>query len=153
MIMQVLRGDRHLSAKALFRLEKVERESAETKSAAERIAEGLIGERDLVNKVLGRDERPKSKVEIVVEYASVKPSKTFPTTISLSRPAEEDCRKLKSIFAETLDTRLIALACLPNQLRTEGFLGQLTADSRCRVTTAALGLVIPEWRTLVTGGM
>jgi transcriptional regulator with XRE-family HTH domain len=153
MIMMVLRDDRQLSAKALFRLEKVEQESAETKSAAERIVEGLIGERDLVTKIIGQGETRKNKVEIAVEYVSVKPSKTFPTRISLSRPGEEDCRKLKSLFAETLDTRLIALACLPNQFRSEGFLVQLTTESRSRVTTAALGLVIPDWRTLVTGGM
>jgi len=153
MIMMVLRGDRQLSAKALFRLEKVEGETADTKSAAERIVEGLIGERDLVTKILGQDETRKSRVEIAAEYSSTKPSKAFPTTISLSRPAEEDCRKLKSLFAETLDTRLIALACLPNQFRSEGFLAQLTAESRSRVTTAALGLAIPDWRTLVTGGM
>jgi hypothetical protein len=153
MIMMVLRGDRQLSAKSLFRLEKAEREGAETKSAAERIVEGLIGERDLVTKILGQDEIRKNKVDIAVDYWAAKPSRTFPTTVSLSRPAEEDCRKLKSLFAETLDTRLIALACLPHQFRSEGFLAQLTAESRTRVTTGALGLVIPDWRTLVTGRM
>jgi hypothetical protein len=153
MIMQVLRGDRQLSAKAIFRLEKVEQEAAEIKSSAEKIVEGLTGERDLVAKILGRNATRKSKVEIAVEYESAKPSRTFPSTISLSRPAEEDCRKLKSLFAETLDTRLIALACLPNEFRSEGFLAQLTAESRSRVAIAALGLIIPDWRTLVTGGM
>ncbi len=153
MIMMVLRGDRHLSAKALFRLEQAEGEIADSKSAAERIVEGLIGEQDVVAQILGKDTKTKKPIEIAVEYESVKPSKSFPPSIALGRPAEEDCRKLKSLFAETLDTRLIALACLPHQFRSEGFLSQLTAESRSRVTTAALGLVIPDWRTLVTGGM
>lgn len=153
MIMQVLRGDRQLSAKALFRLEKAEREGAETKSAAERIVEGLIGERDLVTKIIGTGETRNSNVDIAVEYATARPSRTFPTTITLSLPAGKDCQKLKSLFAETLDTNLIALACLPNQLRSEGFLAQLTAESRSRIITASLGLVIPDWRTLITGGM
>ena len=153
MIMMVLRGDRHLSAKALFRLEKAEREAADKRSTAERMVESLAGDRDLVAHVLGKDSKTKRAVELSVEYESVNPSKSFPTTIALVRPADEDCRKLKALFAETLDTRLIALACLPDQFRSEGFLDQLTAESRSRVTTAALGLVIPDWRTLVTEGM
>src|SRR5258705_258528 len=46
-----------------------------------------------------------------------------------------------------------ALACLPKQLRAEGFIDQLTPESRTRHTNAALGLVIPHWRMLVTGEM
>ncbi|HEY5912028.1 MAG TPA: hypothetical protein VJA21_15600 [Verrucomicrobiae bacterium] len=153
MVMMVLRGDRNLSAKALFRLEQAEREVAGRRSAKERIVESLIGDQDIVRQMLGKKPKTKKAVELSVDYESVKPSKSFPPTIALVRPADEDCRKLKALFAETMDTRVIALACLPNQFRSDGFLTQLTAESRTRVTTAALGLVIPEWRTLVTGGM
>ena len=68
-------------------------------------------------------------------------------------PVDEDCRKLRSLFGETLDTRIIALACLPKELRAERFLDQLTPENRTRLTNSALGLVIPDWRTLVTAGM
>jgi transcriptional regulator with XRE-family HTH domain len=153
MLMMVLRGDRRLSAKALFRLEQAEREAADLRSAAERVVEGLIDKDDLVSQILGRDVKRKRMVEVAVDYEATKPSKSFPTTISLLQPSEEDCRKLKALFAETLDTRIIALACLPKQLRTEGFIDCLTAESRTRLTNAALGLVIPDWRVLVTHGM
>ncbi len=153
MVMMVLRGDRNLSAKALFRLEQAEREVTDRRSAKERMVESLIGDRDIVAQMLGKEPKNKKVVELSVEYESVRPSKSFPPTIALVRPAGEDCRKLKALFAETLDTQLIALACLPHQFRSEGFFSQLTAESRSRVTTAALGLIIPDWRTLVTGGM
>ncbi len=153
MVMMVLRGDRNLSAKALFKLERAEHEAADRRSVAERFVESSIGKQDLVAQMLGKEPKTKKAVELSVEYEFVKPSKSFPATLVLVGPAEEDCRKLRSLFAETLDTRLIALACLPHQFRSEGFLSQLTAESRSRVTTAALGLVIPDWRTLVTGGM
>ena len=53
-----------------------------------------------------------------------------PATIVISTPNEEACRKLRALFAETLDTRLIALACLPNQFRSEGFLAQLKTEPK-----------------------
>ena len=40
---------------------------------------------------------------------------------------------------------------LPNSLRSEKYLAQLTADSRIRLTNGALNLVIPDWRSLGTG--
>jgi transcriptional regulator with XRE-family HTH domain len=152
MLMMVLREDRRLSPKALYRLEQAEREAAERKSTAQRIVETLIGEDDVVPQILGR-ERKRGVMELAVEYEAGKPSKSLPSKISLVTPAEKDCRKLRTLFAETLDTRVIALACIPKPLRSDGFLGQLTADSRTRVTNAALGLVIPDWRSLVVGEM
>jgi transcriptional regulator with XRE-family HTH domain len=153
MLMMVLRGDRRLSAKALFKLEEAEREAADRRSAAERIVEGLIGDRSVVRQMLGQNQKGKGTVEVAVEYETARPSRSLPVKISLVSPAEEDCRKLQTLFAETLDTRVIALACLPRQLRNEGFIDQLTAESRTRLTNAALGLVIPDWRTLVAATM
>ena len=49
-----------------------------------------------------------------------------------------------------MDTIVILLACLPDALRSEKFISQLTADSRIRLTNAALNLVIPNWRELAT---
>jgi hypothetical protein len=112
MIMMVLRGDRRLSDKALFRLEQAESEVADQRSAAERFVENAIGKQDLVARVLGKDPNTKRTLEMAIEYVSVKPSKSFPPRLALVRPAEEDCRKLQSLFAETLDTRVVALACL-----------------------------------------
>jgi transcriptional regulator with XRE-family HTH domain len=153
MLMMVLRGDRRLSAKVLFKLEEAEREAADRRSAAERIVDGLIGDKGVVTQVLGRDRKGKGIVKVAVEYKTARPSKGLPAKIPLLPPTEEDCRKLRSLFAETLDTRVIALACLPMQIRNEGFIDQLAAESRTRLTNAALGLVIPDWRTLVTRGM
>jgi transcriptional regulator with XRE-family HTH domain len=153
MLMMVLRGDRRLSTKALFRLEQTEREAADLRSAAERIVEGLIGERGLVAEVLGRGKKKQGTVEVAVEYVAGGAKARLPATVLLAAPSEEAIHKLRALFAETLDTRLIALACLPDQLRSEGYLDQLTAESKARLTNAALTLVIPDWRTLVVKGV
>lgn len=151
--MMVLREDRRLSPKALFRLEEMEREAADRKSSAQRIVDALIGEEDVVPQILGQERKRSAAVELVIEYESVKPSQSLPSQIFLAPPAEKDCRKLRTLFAETLDTRLVALACLPKTLRSEGFLDHLTAESRTRLTSTALSLVIPDWRSLVAGQM
>ena len=155
MLMMVLRGDRKLSAKALFKLEEAEREAADVRSAAERIVETLIGGRNIVAQIVGHDRKltGKGKVDVAVQYETGRSSRSLPAKISLSSPAEEDCLKLRSLFAETLDARVMALACLPPQLRSEAFLDQLTSESRARLTNAAIELVIPDWRTLVTKNM
>lgn len=151
MLMMVLRGDRRLSTKALFKLEEMERGTADRRTAAERFVEGLIGDRGLVSQLTGQSG--KHKKEIAVQYQAGKSNKSLPPCIALRRPAEDDCQKLRSLFAQTLDTRIIALACLHGHLRSEGFLDQLTAESRTRLTTEALDLVIPDWRVLVTQAM
>jgi hypothetical protein len=153
MVMMVLREDRRLSSKALFRLEEMERAAANRKSSAQRIVDALIGDEDVVPEILGQERKRGAAVELTVEYESVKPSQSLPSKISLVPPAEKDCRKLRTLFSETLDTRLVALACLPKTLRSEGFLDQLTAESRTRLTSTALSLVIPDWRSLVAGQM
>jgi len=153
MLMMVLRGDRHLSAKAVFRLEQAEREAAVRKSAAQRIVESLIGGGDVVPQILGQQRKRGKVVDIAIEYETARTSKSLPAKLSLSPPVEEDCRKLRTLFAETLDTKVITLACLPKQLRSEGFLNQLTAESRTRLTNTALNLVIPDWRSLITERM
>ena len=152
MVMMVLRGDRNLSSKATYRLEQAEREAAELRAGAERLAEELVGKRDVVSQVLGKDRKAPDSVEIAVEYRDALHSRKLPAKIILARPTEEACRRLRSLFAETLDTRVIALVCLPEQIRAEWFLDQLTTESQRRLTNAALSLVIPNWRTLATGG-
>ena len=152
MVMMVLRGKRNLSPKALYRLEQAEREAAEIRAGAERIVEELVGDRDVVSQILGWDTKKADNIEVALEYQDAVRSRNLPAKINLARPAEEVCRKLQSLFTETLDTRVIAMACLPKELRAEWFMGQLTTESQRRVTNAALSLVIPNWRTLATGG-
>lgn len=147
MLMMVLRGDRRLSAKALFRLEEAERAVESRKSVAERVVESLIGGRDLADQIIGT-----GTVGIPVEYVGGKKIHS-PVAIQLTAPSDDACRKLRGLFAETLDTRLIALACLPEQLRSEGLLDHLSGESRARLTNAALDLVIPDWRGLVVSGL
>ncbi len=152
MIMMVLRGDRNLSARALFRLEEAEREVEVGRTRASQIVAGLVGSPGMVDDILGRARKGQGTVDLAVDYADRGPKSKLPVAITLVRPSEEACRKLRTLFVETLDTRLIALACLPEQLRTEGYLDRLTPESRARLTNAALGLVIPDWRTLALRG-
>jgi len=153
MLMMVKNGHRNLGEKAVYQLEQAEREAEARKSAAQKIVENLIGEDEIVPQILGKHQKRKKAVDIAVQYETSKNSKSLPAKLSLSPPAEEDCRKLRVLFAETLDTKVIALACLPKQLRSDGFLNHLTTESRTRLTNAALGLVIPDWRALVTDQM
>jgi len=153
MLMMVLRQDRRLSTKALFRLEQAEREVVDRRSAAERIVEALIGQDDVISQIVGREKSVSKTVDVPIQYEKATSSKSLPAKVSLCSPVDEDRRKLRSLFAETLDTRIIALACLPKEFRAEQFLDQLTPESRTRLTNSALGLVIPDWRTLVTAGM
>jgi hypothetical protein len=153
MVMMVLREERNLSAKALFRLEEAEREADERRSVADQLVEGLIGGRGVVAEALGRGRKVQGTVEVAVDYVVGGSKARLPAAVSLATPSEEACRKLRALFAETLDTRLIVLACLPEQLRSEGYLDHLTVESRARLTSATLGLVIPDWRTLVVRGI
>lgn len=153
MLMMVLRGDRRLSLKALFKLEQAEQKSVDRRSAAQRIVESLIGDDDVVPQILGEEKERRGSMEVSVQYETARPGKSLPAKVPLRPPDNGDCRKLRSLFAETLDTRVIALACLPKRLRTEEFLHRLTAESRTRLTNTALGLVIPDWRSFVTGRM
>jgi hypothetical protein len=153
MVMMVLRGDRNLSAKTIYRLEELEHEAAARKSTAAQFVENYIGDGSVVAQLVRQGHRTGRAVEVAVEYQSATGTRSLPPKVAILLPAEEHCRKLRSFFAETLDTRVIALACLPKPLRNEGFLNTLTAESRTRLTNAALGLVIPDWRTLVASEM
>ena len=152
MLMMVLRGDRRLSSKPLFKLEEAERENADRRSASERIVDRYIDDQGVVPQILGQDRKGKETACIAVDYESDRTSRNLPGKVLLAAPAEQICRKLQSLFAETLDTRVIALASLPEEIRSDGFIRQLTAESRARLTKAALDLVIPDWRILVAGG-
>jgi hypothetical protein len=152
MLMMVLRGDRRLSAKALFRFEETEQEVVERRSTTERIVEGLIDRDDLVAKVTGRGQSRRKSVQLAVEYKIIRTVRKLPTNLSLTVPGDEECRKLRYLFGATLDTKVIALSCLPREFRSEAFIAQLTVESRARLTHTALDLVIPDWRTMVNGG-
>lgn len=152
MLMMVLRGDRRLSAKALFRLGEAEQEVVERRSTTERIVEGLIDRDDLVAQVTGRGQKRRKSVKLVVEYKAIRKIRNLPANLSLMVPGHEECRKLRYLFGATLDTKVIALSCLPREFRSEAFVAQLTVESKARLTHTALDLVIPDWRTMVTGG-
>ena len=149
MLMMVKRGERNLSAKAVYRLEQAEREVAERRSRAERVVEALLADEGTAAELIERESRKLTKLDFKVDYASTRAAKTLPKEVPLWKPPEEGCAKLRQLFAQTMDTAVIVLACLPETLRSEKFLSQLTADSRVRLTNAALSFVIPEWRTLV----
>ncbi len=153
MVMMVLRGERNLSAKAIFRLAEAEHQAATHKTAADQIVEDLIGGGDVVAEILGQGRKGRGTVEVAVDYVGSGSKTRLPAAVSLVAPSEAACRKLRTLFGETLDTRVIALACLPEQLRSEKYLDHLTSESKARLTNAALALVIPDWRTLVVKGV
>ena len=147
MVMMVLRGERNLSAKALFRLVEAEQEVDQLRSSRDYLVEGLIDASSIVAKGIGQERQGRSASNVAVDYGQ-KSKVKLPPVISLITPSEEACRKLRILFGETLDTRLIALACLPEEFRTEDYLEYLSAESKARLTSAALDLVIRDWRTL-----
>jgi len=153
MLMMVKRGERNLSAKALYRLEQAESEAAERRSRAERVVEALIADEGTAAELIERESRKLTKLDFKVDYASAHAAKTLPKEVPLWKPPEEGCAKLRQLFAQTMDTVVIVLACLPETLRSEKFLSQLTPDSRVRLTNAALSFVIPEWRNLVANAV
>jgi len=153
MIMMVQRGDRRLSAKALYRLEEAEREVARRKTSAERAVEGLLGAQGAGGDWSKSVSLKGGTIEFAVAYSSARARKSLPTRVTLRRPPAEGCAKLRQLFAQTMDTAMVLLACLPEILRSEKFLGELSADSRMRLTTEALGLVMPDWRSLVASSV
>lgn len=110
--------------------------------------ETLIGGRNVISKGLGQARQGQSSSKVAVDYVVKRSKIQLPVVISLTTPSEEACRRLRILFGETLDTRLIALACLPEEFRTEDYIDYLSAESKARLTNAALGLVIRDWRTL-----
>jgi transcriptional regulator with XRE-family HTH domain len=148
MVMMVKRGERNLSPKAMYRLEHAEREVVDRKSRAERVVERLFGDKGTAARLVERESRELSRLDFKVEYRGERSAKSLPKVVTLWKPPEEGCAKLRQLFSQTMDTMVILLACLSDTLRSENYLSQLTADSRVRLTNAALSLVIPEWRTL-----
>ncbi|MFZ1073694.1 MAG: helix-turn-helix transcriptional regulator [Verrucomicrobiia bacterium] len=151
MLMMVKRGKRNPSAKTLYRLERFEREATERKSRAERVVEGLLAEEGTAAQLIERELGKLTRLDFNVDYSSGRVARTRPKEVTLWKPPDEGCGKLRQLFAQTMDTAVIVLACLPNSLRSEKYLAQLTADSRIRLTNGALNLVIPDWRSLVAG--
>lgn len=149
MLMMVKRGERNLSEKALYRLEQLERDVASRKSRAQRVVEGILSDEGSAAQLLQTELRGAAKLELPVEYANPRTARSLPKQLTLLKPPEARCAKLRQLFAETLDTTVILLSCLPEPVRSEKFLNALLADSRIRLTNGALGLVIPDWRGLV----
>jgi transcriptional regulator with XRE-family HTH domain len=148
MFMMVKRGERNLSPKALYRLEQAEHELADRKSRAERVVEGLLVDEGTAAELIERESGKLTRLDFKVEYCSARAAKSLPNEVTLWKPPEQGCSKLRRLFSQTMDTMVILLACLPDALRSENYLSQLTADSRVQLTSASLSLVIPEWRTL-----
>src|SRR5664279_3782281 len=148
MFMMVKRGERNLSPKALYRLEEAERELVDRRSRAERVVEGLMADEGTASQLVERESGKLTRLDFEVEYCNTRAAKSLPRQVTLWKPPEQGCAKLRQLFSQTLDTVVILLSCLPHALRSEKYLSQLTADSRVRLTNAALSLVIPEWRTL-----
>ena len=148
MLRMVKGGQRNLSAKALYRLEQVEAEIAARKSRAERVVDTLLEGAATAKDAIKGGLRTRTKVDFKVAYSNARRAKSLPNEITLMKPSDEGCANLRRLFAQTMDTAVVALACLPDELRSEGFLAQLAADSRMRLTNRALDLVIPDWRSL-----
>ena len=67
------------------------------------------------------------------------------------------CRRLRRLYADTLDAQIVLLACLPSANRTASFLALLTPATMSRLQRASLQLAFGErWRSkladLAVGG-
>jgi hypothetical protein len=153
MLMMVKSGARNLGDKALYRLEQVEREAAERRATANRVVEGLLSDRGTAGELIAAETRKVTKLEYPVEYLNARAAKSLPRKVTLWKPTEDACAKLRELFAQTLDATVVLLACLPQTVRSEEYLNHLTPDSRVRLTNGAMSLVVPDWRTLVAGAV
>jgi hypothetical protein len=153
MIMMVKNSQRQLSPKALHKLAEAEQDVADRKRGAERVVEALLNDElsavDVVKQANGKIICAK----VSVNYNDRRLGKSLPNPVTIFKPSEAICAKLRRLFAETLDTRVIVLTCLPKDIQTEAFLGYVTTESFTKLTNAALDLVIPNWRTLVAQGL
>ena len=146
-VMAVKAQTRSLGPKALYRLEEAERKAAARRSAAEKVVEGLLsGEgsaRGLVQMATRRNAQG-----ISVDYVDARRARALPEAIKLTRPSEEGCRRLRKLFADTLDSGIVLLACLPRDHRAEAFVELLTPATVSRLQSASLELVFgAEWRS------
>ena len=148
MLMMVKNGSRNLSEKALYRLDRFEKEIEDRKSEAERVAERLINDEGLAADLIrGKHQSLTARVE----YHSGPNANSLPNQITLVKPSIDACKRLRQLFAETLDTRVVLLACLPVDIRSDTYIARLTSESRARLTRRALDLVIPQWRNQAAG--
>jgi len=157
-IMAVKARTRSLGPKALYRLEEAEREAAERRSAAEKVAESLIEGESSARHLIERATRRRAGQGTPLDYIDARRSRGLPQTTKLVRPTDDGCRRLRKLYADTLDTRIVLLACLPPNQRTEAFLGLLTPATVSRLQSASLELVFgKEWRSklaeLAVGGV
>jgi hypothetical protein len=89
---------------------------------------------------------------IPLDYTDARRGRGLPHAIKLVRPSEEGCKRLQKLFADTLDARIVLLACLPPGHRTEAFVGLLTAATVSRLQSASLELAFgKEWRSKLAG--
>jgi transcriptional regulator with XRE-family HTH domain len=147
-IMAVKAQTRSLGPKALYQLEEAERKAAARRSAAERVADGLISGEGGARELVQMATRRKTGQGILVDYIDARRARALPEAIKLARPSEEGCRRLRKLFADTLDARIVLLACLPPDNRAEAFVGLLTPASVSRLQSASLELVFgAEWRS------
>ena len=147
-IMAVKAQTRNFGPKALYQLEEAERKAAARRSAAERVADGLISGEGGARELVQLATRRKAGQGILVDYVDARRARALPQAIKLVRPSEEGCRRLRKLFADTLDARIVLLACLPPDHRAEAFVGLLTPAAVSRLQSASLELVFgAEWRS------
>lgn len=149
LLMMVKSGSRNLSEKTLYRLSRLEKEIESRKSGAERVVEGLINDEGSASNLIDGKHRKSRLLTARVEYHAGPNANSLPIQITLVKPSPEACTKLRQLFAETLDTRMVLLACLPLDVRSDTYVARLTAESRTRLTRWALDIVIPQWRNQV----
>jgi transcriptional regulator with XRE-family HTH domain len=146
-IMAVKAQTRKLSPRALFRLEEAERKATARRSAAEQVANTLINEEGSGRELVKIANRSMGGQRISLEYIDARRGRALPQTIKLLRPSPEGCRRLRVLFAATLDVRMVLMACLPPDHRTEPFVGLLKQTTVSRLQSASLELVFGrEWR-------
>lgn len=153
MIMMVKRGQRNLSAKAVYRLEQAERETLARKSRAEGVVDQILRDEGKAADIIDRLSQRSGRLDFQVEYSGSSTDKSLPKKVNLCRPPEQGCAKLRQLFAETLDTKVVLLACLTVTFRSENYLAQLSPDSRVRLTNGAMTLVVPDWRDIVANSV
>jgi len=147
-IMAVKAQTRSLGPKALYRLDEAEREALARKSAAERVVEGLLSDEGSARKLVELATRKSAGRGIPVEYIDGRRGKALFHAIKLVRPSEEGCRRIRRLYADTLDAQIVLLACLPPANRTESFVALLTPATKSRLQAASLELVFgKEWRS------
>ncbi len=147
-VMAVKAQTRSLGPKALYRLGEAERKAAARRSAAEQVVDGLLKGEGSARELVQMATRRKAGQGISVDYVDARRARALPEAIKLMRPSEEGCRRLRKLFADTLDSRIVLLACLPPDHRAEAFVELLTPATVSRLQSASLELVFGgEWRS------